>query len=289
VTGTGLGEDRARTTRFGGHLFGPLGPLGVGDHDGHGRTQRATVADPPEEGDLIGLESHAGPPPVAQPPPRQLASDIGSLHRQAGRQPLDRNHEGATVRLARSEIAQHALTLVDGYGSSGLGVDAELPAKARRLPAMAKALPSTRRISQRANIEGVDADAVIAALGLSPHPEGGHYRQTWADAASSAIYFLLRDGERSAWHRVRDRAEVWHFYAGGPLELRINGWGPDDEETRSTLLGPDLAAGQRPQAVVPAGAWQCAQTLGAWSLVGCTVAPPFTFAAFDLAPGRSAP
>ncbi|MGO8859535.1 MAG: cupin domain-containing protein [Acidimicrobiales bacterium] len=130
----------------------------------------------------------------------------------------------------------------------------------------------------------MDADAVIAALELAPHPEGGHYRQTWADAAGSAIYFLLRDGERSAWHRVRGRVEVWHFYAGGPLELSINDRRPHDGDAWSTLLGPDLAAAQRPQAVVPAGAWQCARTLGAWSLVGCTVAPPFTFEAFDLAP-----
>jgi hypothetical protein len=131
----------------------------------------------------------------------------------------------------------------------------------------------------------VDANAVIAALDLAPHTEGGHYRQTWIDAAGSAIYYLLRDGERSAWHRVRGRAEIWHHYAGAPLELRINGWRPDDDGATSTVLGPDLAAAQRPQAVVPAGAWQCARTLGAWSLVGCTVAPPFTFEAFDLGPG----
>lgn len=122
---------------------------------------------------------------------------------------------------------------------------------------------------------------MIEALGLAAHPEGGHYRETWRDQASSAIYFLLRRGERSAWHRVRDRVEVWHFHAGAPLLLEIDaGPGP----TPAVTLGVDLASGQRPQAVVPAGAWQRARSLGEWTLVGCTVAPPFTFDAFDLAP-----
>lgn len=122
---------------------------------------------------------------------------------------------------------------------------------------------------------------MIEALGLEDHPEGGHYRETWRDQASSAIYFLLRRGERSAWHRVRDRVEVWHFHAGAPLLLEIDaGPGP----TPAVTLGADLASGQRPQAVVPAGAWQRARSLGEWTLVGCTVAPPFTFDAFDLAP-----
>ncbi len=129
----------------------------------------------------------------------------------------------------------------------------------------------------------MDADYVIQTLGLEAHPEGGHYRETWRDQASSAIYFLLRRGEQSAWHRVRDRVEMWHFHAGAPLLLEIDaGPGPASAVT----LGPDLRSHQRPQAVVPAGAWQRARSLGEWTLVGCTVAPPFTFDAFDLAPDR---
>jgi uncharacterized protein len=131
----------------------------------------------------------------------------------------------------------------------------------------------------------MDADAVIAALDLVPHPEGGLYRQTWADAAGTAIYFLLRDGAGSDWHRVHGRVEIWHFYAGAPVELTISEQRPDDDWAHTEMLGTDLDAAQRPQAVVPAGAWQRARTLGAWSLVGCTVAPPFTFDAFELAPG----
>jgi uncharacterized protein len=130
----------------------------------------------------------------------------------------------------------------------------------------------------------MDADAVIAALGLAPHPEGGLYRQTWADEAGTAIYFLLRDGAESAWHRVHGSAEVWHFYAGSPVELTVSERSPDDTLATTATLGVDLDAAQRPQAVVPAGWWQRARTLGAWSLVGCTVAPPFTFDAFELAP-----
>ncbi len=124
-------------------------------------------------------------------------------------------------------------------------------------------------------------DEVIERLGLRPHPEGGWYAETWREpaaegerAASSAIYFLLRAGETSRQHRV-DATEVWHWYAGDPLELAIG--------DVSRLLGPDLAAGQRPQLVVPAGTWQSARSLGAWTLVGCTVAPAFEFAGFELA------
>ena len=122
-----------------------------------------------------------------------------------------------------------------------------------------------------------------AALALEPHPEGGYYRETWADEACTAIYFLLRAGEGSAWHKVRDRVEIWHYYAGAPLELRVDEGGSGTAGTRVIELGNDLGAGQRPQAVVPAGAWQAARTLGDWTLVGCTVAPPFTFDAFELA------
>jgi predicted cupin superfamily sugar epimerase len=130
----------------------------------------------------------------------------------------------------------------------------------------------------------MDADAVIAVLDLVPHPEGGLYRQTWADAAGTAIYFLLRDGSESAWHRVHGRAEIWHFYAGDPVELSVSERSPDGDTSHRSSLGVDLGAGQRPQAVVPAGAWQRARTLGEWSLVGCTVSPPFSFDAFELAP-----
>ncbi len=131
------------------------------------------------------------------------------------------------------------------------------------------------------------ADEVIALLGLQPHPEGGWYTETWRDAADpgsraagSAIYFLLRAGEVSHWHRV-DAAEVWHHYAGGPLELAIS---DDGISVRSMVLGDALGAGHRPQAVVPPGAWQAARPLGAWTLVGCTVSPAFEFAGFELAP-----
>lgn len=128
------------------------------------------------------------------------------------------------------------------------------------------------------------ADELIAHLKLAPHPEGGHYRETFRDAtgdgraASTAIYFLLKRGERSHWHRV-DAAEVWHFYAGAPLKLEIA-----DGPRRTITLGPNLAAGEEPQAVVPPHAWQAAESLGDWTLVGCTVAPGFDFNGFELAP-----
>jgi predicted cupin superfamily sugar epimerase len=128
---------------------------------------------------------------------------------------------------------------------------------------------------------------VIRLLGLTPHPEGGHFRETFRDqradgerAASTAVYFLLAAGEVSHWHRV-DAAEVWHWHAGAPLELAIAAPGNAPSRVR---LGNDLAAGERPQAVVPAGHWQSAKSLGAWTLLGCTVAPGFDFAGFELAP-----
>jgi predicted cupin superfamily sugar epimerase len=124
------------------------------------------------------------------------------------------------------------------------------------------------------------ADDIIARLGLQPHPEGGHYIETFRAAESTAIYYLLRAGERSHWHRV-DADEAWHFYAGAPLELSIS---DDGRSARRLRLGVDLALGERPQAVVQRQAWQAARSLGAWSLVGCTVAPAFRFAGFELAP-----
>ncbi len=128
---------------------------------------------------------------------------------------------------------------------------------------------------------------IIAALGMQPHPEGGWYAETFRDAPqggrghSTAIYFLLERGQVSAWHRVRDAAEVWHFYAGTPLALSIC---EDGGTVRDCRLGIDIAAGERPQAVVPANHWQSAKSLGDWTLVGCTVAPGFDFAQFEMAP-----
>lgn len=136
------------------------------------------------------------------------------------------------------------------------------------------------------------AAEVVARLGLKPHPEGGHYVETYRHSpqgggrgACTAIYYLLAAGERSHWHRV-DADEVWHFYGGRPLALRIS---EDGRTVRELVLGADLAAGQVPQAVVPAGAWQAAEPLGDWALVGCTVAPAFDFAGFELAAPGWAP
>ena len=131
------------------------------------------------------------------------------------------------------------------------------------------------------------AEEVVRLLGLVPHPEGGFYGETFRApapagerGASTAIYYLLPEGEVSAWHRVVDADEVWHYYAGGPLELTL----ADGGERSTVVLGSDLATGQRPQAVVPAGVWQTARALGEWTLVGCTVAPGFQFASFEMAP-----
>ena len=135
---------------------------------------------------------------------------------------------------------------------------------------------------------GLNADDVVRRLELKPHPEGGFYRETWRDpktdasgrAASSLIYFLLGAGDVSEWHRV-DAAEIWHYYAGAPLVLTQSSNGHD---AQAAHLGPDIMAGQAPQIVVPAHCWQTATSLGAWTLVGCTVAPAFDFAGFELAP-----
>ena len=131
------------------------------------------------------------------------------------------------------------------------------------------------------------AAEIIARLELKPHPEGGHYRETFRDSAvdaggrarSTAIYFLLAHGERSHWHRV-DAVEAWHYYAGAALILQI----ADDSGRRNMRLGADFVAGEMPQAIVPARAWQAAESTGDWTLVGCTVAPGFEFAKFELAP-----
>jgi uncharacterized protein len=137
------------------------------------------------------------------------------------------------------------------------------------------------------------ANAVIDALGLEPHPEGGHFREVYRHVPQdggrgdcTSIYYLLCAGERSAWHRVTDAVEIWQFHAGDPLALSISAHGKSVE---THLLGDDLASGARPQAVVPAGAWQSAESRGAWTLVGCTVAPAFTFEAFEMAPAGWSP
>jgi hypothetical protein len=135
----------------------------------------------------------------------------------------------------------------------------------------------------------LEAADVIRLLDLAPHPEGGHFRETFRDprtidggrAASTAIYFLLARGERSQWHRV-DAAEVWHWYAGAPLVLETAE--RDTGPLARLTLGPDIAAGEHPQAIVAGGSWQASASLGAWTLVGCTVAPGFDFSGFRLAP-----
>ena len=130
---------------------------------------------------------------------------------------------------------------------------------------------------------------IIARLELKPHPEGGYYRETFRDARtdaqgrarSTAIYYLLARGDRSQWHRI-DVVEIWHYYSGAALTLKIAN---EDCAPHIITLGPDVAAGERPQAIVPAGAWQTAETTGDWTLVGCTVAPGFEFANFELLKG----
>jgi uncharacterized protein len=141
--------------------------------------------------------------------------------------------------------------------------------------------------------EAPTAAEMIARLELKPHPEGGYYRETFRDkrtdangrALSTTIYFLLSRGDRSQWHRV-DAVETWHYYAGHSLTLRIaNDGGPQ----HTVRLGPDVCAGERPQAIVPAHAWQAAESDGDWTLVGCTVTPGFEFAGFELAPNGWGP
>jgi len=132
----------------------------------------------------------------------------------------------------------------------------------------------------------MNADDVVRLLGLKPHPEGGHFRETFRDSElengrsrSTAIYYLLKAGEVSRWHRI-DAVEIWHWYAGAPLELKLH----DGSGLRSFVLGSGLTEGEAPQAAVPERCWQSARSLGAYSLVGCTVAPGFEFSGFELAP-----
>ncbi|MBG6145683.1 cupin domain-containing protein [Roseibium album] len=132
------------------------------------------------------------------------------------------------------------------------------------------------------------AAKVVDLLKMQPHPEGGYYVETFRDevtdqegrAASTLIYFLLPEGVLSRWHKV-DAVETWHWYAGAPLELSIS---PDGDRKQVLKLGNDLVSGARPQGIVPRHGWQQARSLGAWTLVGCTVAPGFQFAGFKMAP-----
>jgi len=139
-----------------------------------------------------------------------------------------------------------------------------------------------------------EADQIIAKLGLQPHPEGGWYRQTWVGpdlhigtntrASGTAILFLLKAGERSHWHRV-DADEIWIWNAGAPLMLSLG-----ETVARDIRMGPNVLGDDQAQAVVPAGHWQAARSLGAWSLVTCTVSPGFRFEGFELAdPGFDLP
>jgi len=138
----------------------------------------------------------------------------------------------------------------------------------------------------------MQADEIIAALDLKPHPEGGHFRETFRDvpdsngrAFSTAIYYLLKAGERSHWHRV-DAVETWHWHTGHPLALSLS---RDGRTAERRILGSNLAKGERPQIIVPKGCWQAAEPLGAFTLVSCTVAPGFHFAGFELAPAKWQP
>lgn len=140
---------------------------------------------------------------------------------------------------------------------------------------------SLARVNEKLNDASMlDAELVIRALALERHPEGGWFRETFRDAHTTAIYYLLRNGEASHWHRIA-QSETWHFYAGAPLALRLS---RDGKTVERHTLGTELMDGARPQLVVPSRCWQAARSLGAWSLVGCTVAPPFAFAGFELAP-----
>lgn len=133
---------------------------------------------------------------------------------------------------------------------------------------------------------------IIRGLAMQPHPEGGWYAETFRDTAggerghSTAIYYLLTRGQRSHWHRVHDAVEVWHYYAGAPLSLHRS---EDGKASETLTLGTDLPVGERPQAIIPANWWQSAESLGDFTLVGCTVSPGFTFSSFEMAPSGWTP
>jgi hypothetical protein len=134
----------------------------------------------------------------------------------------------------------------------------------------------------------MDAGALIATLGMQPHPEGGWYKETWRAASpdgeragASAIYFILEAGQRSHWHKV-DAAEIWLWHAGAPIALEM---APGDAgPVHVVTLGGDLPGGETPQYVIEPGHWQAARSLGAWTLVSCIVSPGFEFDHFTLAP-----
>jgi predicted cupin superfamily sugar epimerase len=138
----------------------------------------------------------------------------------------------------------------------------------------------------------MDAERLISTLGLSPHPEGGHFREVYRDTpveggrgALTSIYYLLRAGESSHWHRI-DATEIWCFHTGSPLRLSTSA---DGMEVDIVEIGGDPENGGHFQSVVPPGVWQSAVSLGSWTLVGCMVAPAFEFAGFELAPRDWAP
>ena len=132
---------------------------------------------------------------------------------------------------------------------------------------------------------------IIETLGLSPHPEGGWYRETWRAASegerspATAIHFLLEHGQRSHWHRV-DAAELWLWHAGSPLELLVE---QDDGTVATIRLGGDVTQGYAPQSLVPANRWQSTEARSGWALVSCVVVPGFEFAGFELAAPGWAP
>lgn len=138
------------------------------------------------------------------------------------------------------------------------------------------------------DLANMTAEDVVGLLNMQPHPEGGFYVETFRDdvtdqdgrAASTLIYFLLPEGVVSRWHKV-DAVETWHWYGGAPLELSISTDGKSRQDVR---LGNNLVVGERPQGIVPRDGWQQARSLGAWTLVGCTVAPGFQFEGFEMAP-----
>jgi uncharacterized protein len=134
---------------------------------------------------------------------------------------------------------------------------------------------------------------IVQALDLAPHPEGGYFRETFRHAGQcggrglqTAILYLLAEGQRSHWHRVTDADEIWHFHGGAPLALLRSG---DGRRVERAILGASVLTGEMPQIVVPAGVWQSASPMGAWTLVGCTVAPAFEFSSFEMAPPGWAP
>uniref|UniRef100_A0A914WRW7 DUF985 domain-containing protein n=1 Tax=Plectus sambesii TaxID=2011161 RepID=A0A914WRW7_9BILA len=133
----------------------------------------------------------------------------------------------------------------------------------------------------------LDPAAIIKTFRMKPNPEGGWYAESYRDDSykesrgrSSAIYFLLTKDNSSRWHRLKDSVEIWHFYAGSPVLLQMN---PDGGDVVKKRLGPNLPTGERPQVAVPAGWWQTAESLGDWTLVGCTVTPGFDPEQFELA------